>query len=83
VFIQRETFERRFPDAIVHGNYERLQVQTRLRNLSPSTGVLGLTSKDDPWVRSKAMDAGARAFFLKPVDEDQFLATIASAFSDK
>jgi FixJ family two-component response regulator len=60
-----------------------LEVQSRLRDLSPSAGVIVLTSKDDPWVRSKAMDAGARAFFLKPVDEDQFLATIASAFSNK
>ena len=56
-----------------------LEVQARLRDLSPSTGVIVLTSKDDPWVRSKAMDAGATAFFLKPVDEDQFLAAIASA----
>jgi FixJ family two-component response regulator len=60
----------------------RLDVQTRLRDLSRSTGVIVLTSKDDPWVRSKAMYAGARAFFLKPVDEDQFLASIASAFSN-
>lgn len=57
-----------------------LEVQTRLRDLSPSTGVIVLTSRDDPSVRSQAMDSGAKAFFLKPVDEDQFLATIASAF---
>jgi two-component system response regulator FixJ len=57
-----------------------LEVQTRLRDLSPSTGVIVLTSKDDPCVRSKAMGAGATAFFLKPVDADQFLGTIASAF---
>jgi FixJ family two-component response regulator len=54
----------------------RLEVQARLRDLSPSTGVIALTSKDDPCIRSKAMDAGAKAFFLKPVDDDQFLTTI-------
>ena len=32
-----------------------LEVQTRLRDLSPSTGVIVVTSKDDPLVRSKAM----------------------------
>ena len=58
-----------------------LEVQTRLRMLSPSSRVLVLTSKDDPSVRSKAMDAGASAFFLKPVNDDQFLAAIESAAS--
>ena len=56
-----------------------LEVQTRLRGLSSSTRVVILTSKDDPSVRSKAMDAGASSFFLKPVDDDEFLAGIRSA----
>ena len=58
-----------------------LEVQTRLRMLSPSSRVLVLTSKDDPSVRSKALDAGASAFFLKPVNDAQFLAAIESAAS--
>ena len=58
-----------------------LEVQSRLRELSPSSRVVVLTSKDDPSVRSKAMDTGASAFFLKPVDDDAFLAGIESAFS--
>ena len=41
--------------------------------------VIILTSKDDPAVRSKATAAGASAFFLKPVDDDEFLAGIESA----
>ena len=58
-----------------------LEVQSRLRELSPSTQVIVLTSKDDPSVRSQAMDAGASAFFLKPVRDEEFLAGIESAAS--
>ncbi len=58
-----------------------LEVQSRLRELSPSSRVVVLTSKDDPSVRSKAMDTGASAFFLKPVDDDAFLAGVQSAFA--
>ena len=53
-----------------------LEVQRRLRNISPSTRVIILTSNDDPAVRSRAMEAGAVAFFLKPVDNDAFLEAI-------
>ena len=59
-----------------------LEVQTQLRAVSPSTRVVVLTSKDDPSVRNIAMDAGASAFFLKPVDHDEFLAGVQSAFSE-
>lgn len=59
-----------------------LEVQTRLRHVSPSTRVVVLTSKDDPSVRNRAMDAGASAFFLKPVDHDEFIAGIQFAFSE-
>jgi DNA-binding NarL/FixJ family response regulator len=44
--------------------------------------VIILTSKDDPAVRSKAMTAGASAFFLKPVDDDELLAGIESAVAN-
>jgi len=40
-----------------------------------------LTSKDDPSVRSKALEAGASDFFLKPVDDEEFLAGIETAAS--
>jgi len=59
-----------------------LEVQSRLRELSPSTQVIVLTSKDDPSVRSQAMDGGASAFFLKPVRDEEFLAGIESAASE-
>ena len=56
-----------------------LEVQERLRNISPSSRVIVLTSKDDPAVRTKAMQAGAIAFFLKPVRDEEFLTEIESA----
>lgn len=59
-----------------------LEVQRRLRQISPSTKVVILTSMDDPVVRCKAMEAGASAFFLKPVDSEEFLQTIKVTAGD-
>lgn len=56
-----------------------LEVQTRLRGVSPSTRVIVLTSKDDPSVRTMAMNAGASAFFVKGVENKAFLAGIKAA----
>jgi FixJ family two-component response regulator len=56
-----------------------LEVQRRLQALCPSTRVIVLTSNEDPAVRSKAMEAGARAFLLKTTGHDKFLAAIESA----
>ena len=53
-----------------------LEVQSRLRSISPDTRVVILTSKDDPIVRSKALAAGASAFFLKPPPDGEFLREI-------
>ena len=58
-----------------------LEVQSQLREISPTTRVIVLTSKDDPSVRSKAIEGGAAGFFLKPVDDDEFLAGIELAAS--
>jgi FixJ family two-component response regulator len=56
-----------------------LEVQTRLRSVSPSTRVIVLTAKDDPLVRRTAMNSGASAFFLKGVESGEFLAGVKSA----
>ena len=56
-----------------------LEVQTRLRRVSPSTRVIVLTAKDDPSIRRIAMNAGASAFFIKGVESGEFLAGIKSA----
>ena len=56
-----------------------LEVQTRLRRISPSTRVIVLTAKDDPSVRRKAMSEGASGFFIKGVESGEFLAGIRAA----
>ena len=56
-----------------------LEVQERLRRVSPATRVIVLTSKDDPWVRVMAMNAGASAFFVKGVESRDFLAGVTAA----
>ena len=56
-----------------------LEVQTRLRRISPSTRVIVLTAKDDPSIRRKAMNEGASGFFIKGVESGEFLAGIEAA----
>lgn len=56
-----------------------LEVQTRLRRVSPLTRVIVLTSKDDPSVRTIAMNTGASAFFVKGVECKEFLAGVKAA----
>ena len=56
-----------------------LEVQTRVRRVSPSTRVIMLTAKDDPSVREIAMNRGASAFFIKGVDASEFLASVKTA----
>jgi DNA-binding NarL/FixJ family response regulator len=58
-----------------------LEVQRALNTVSPATRVIIFTGKDDPSVRSKALEAGASAFFLKPVKDEEFLACVKSVFS--
>lgn len=58
-----------------------LEVQKRLREISPATRVVVLTANDDQVIRSSAIDAGAADFFVKPVEDDEFLSGIDSALS--
>ena len=64
---------------IVMPEMNGLEVQTRLRRVSPSTRVIVLTAKDDPSVRRMAMNAGASAFFIKGVESGEFLAGVKAA----
>ena len=60
-----------------------LEVQTRLRRVSPSTRVIVLTAKDDPSVRQIAINRGASAFFIKGVESSEFLAGVKAAADSK
>jgi FixJ family two-component response regulator len=72
-----------FPDVavidILMPQMSGLEVQTRLRRVSPSTRVIILTAKDDPSVRRIAMNSGASAFFIKGMESGEFLAGVEDA----
>jgi FixJ family two-component response regulator len=63
---------------LMHG----LEVQSKLQTISPSTRVIVLTGNDDPLVRGKALNSGASAFFMKPVDVEEFLNTLQVHLAD-
>jgi two-component system, LuxR family, response regulator FixJ len=56
-----------------------LEVQSQLRDVSPSTRVIIITSIDDPAVRSRALAAGAFVVLRKPVNDEDFLRQIQAA----
>jgi two-component system response regulator HydG len=58
-----------------------LEVQSRLRELSPTTRVIIFTGKDDPRVRSTALNEGASAFLTKPFDDDELLTAVRLALA--
>jgi FixJ family two-component response regulator len=58
-----------------------LEVQSQLRELSPSTRVIIFTGKDDPRVRSTALNAGASAFLTKPFDDEELLTAVRLALA--
>ena len=58
-----------------------LEVQSQLREISPSTRVIIFTGKYDPLVRSTAMNAGALAFLTKPFDDEELLTAVRLALA--
>jgi FixJ family two-component response regulator len=58
-----------------------LEVQSRLRELSPSTRAIIFTGKDDPRVRSTALNAGASAFLMKPFNDEELLTAVRLALA--
>jgi FixJ family two-component response regulator len=47
---------------------------------SPDTRVIFVTGHEDPAAKVTAMKAGAFAFFIKPFDNQRFLAAVRDAF---
>ena len=58
-----------------------LEVQSRLGKISPSTRVIIFTGKDDPLIRSTALNAGASTFLAKPFDDEELLTAIRLALA--
>jgi two-component system response regulator FixJ len=58
-----------------------LEVQSQLREISPSTRVIVFTGNDDPLVRSTALNTGASAFLTKPFDDTELLTSVRLALA--
>ena len=59
-----------------------LEVQAKLSKLSPRTRVIIMTGRKDPAAEQTATQFGASAFFIKPFDDEEFLAAVHSALSE-
>jgi two-component system response regulator HydG len=57
---------------LMHG----LEVQKQLREVSPRTKVIVLTAKDDPALRSSAINLGAARYLIKPVEDEELISGI-------
>jgi two-component system repressor protein LuxO len=49
--------------------------------LSPKTRVIVITARDDLAARATAMAIGPVAFFIKPFDDEKFLAAVHNALA--
>jgi two-component system response regulator FixJ len=53
-----------------------IEVQERLRKVSPETLVIIITGREESAIRVAAMEAGAFGFLGKPFDDEVFLALV-------
>jgi two-component system response regulator FixJ len=58
-----------------------LEVQSQVGQISPSTRVIIFTGRDDPAVRSTALNAGASAFLTKPFDDGELISCVQLALA--
>ena len=56
-----------------------LEVQARLREVSPDTKVIVMTGRETPAIRAAALEGGAFAFLAKPFDDEAFLSLVRQA----
>ena len=56
-----------------------LEVLARLCAISPRTRVIVMTAREDLAARATAMAIGPVAYFMKPFDDEKFLATVRDA----
>lgn len=59
-----------------------LEVLARLCALSPRTKVIVITAREDLAARATAMAIGPAAFFMKPFDDEKFVAAIRKALTE-
>jgi len=58
-----------------------LEILARTCALSPRPRVIVITARDDLAARATAMEIGPVAFFMKPFNDEKFLAAVHDAFA--
>jgi two-component system, LuxR family, response regulator FixJ len=58
-----------------------LEVLARLCAISPKTRVIVITAREDLAARATAMAIGPVAYFMKPFDDDKFIAAVRDALN--
>jgi two-component system response regulator FixJ len=58
-----------------------LELLARLCAISPRTKVIVITAREDLAARATAMAIGPVAFFMKPFDDEKFLAAVRDALN--
>ena len=58
-----------------------LEILARMCALSPRPRVIVITARDDLAARATAMAIGPIAFFIKPFDDEKFLAAVHNALA--
>jgi DNA-binding NarL/FixJ family response regulator len=56
-------------------------IKKELQVVSPKTRVIMITANDDDSARHQAMQGGTSALFIKPFDDDEFLAAVYQAMA--
>ena len=59
-----------------------IDVQERLRMISPETLVIVITGREEPAIRATAMEAGAFGFLGKPFEDEVFLTLVRDALGE-
>ena len=59
-----------------------IEVQERLRELSPNTRIIVITGREEAAIRAAALAGGAFAFLVKPFDDEAFLALVRYALRE-
>jgi len=60
-----------------------LEVLARLCAISPKTRVIVITAREDLAARATAMAIGPVAFFVKPFDDEKFIAAVRKALGNE
>jgi FixJ family two-component response regulator len=60
-----------------------IELQERLRTQSPHTAVIIITGRDEPNLRTRALEGGAFAFLVKPFGDGEFLDAVRGALGNQ